>query len=259
MNRTVRPTEAASSTAADEDSPTELAQGLLVACKSGTPTDRYETALVEATGDDLRRVREERRTALAFWINCYNAGTQLLLDERPDLYESRLRFVRFFHAPAITVADTALALDRIENGLLRGGRSKYGLGYLPRIVVTSFERRYRLPECDPRIHFALNCGAAACPPIAAYSAEGIDRELDVATESYLGSEVEYDPEAGRAEVPRLLLWFRGDFGGRSGIYRLLREHGPVPGDARPSVSYRSYDWSLELGKFADEPVEPPSP
>jgi len=90
------------------DTPTELAQELLVACKSGTATESYEQALATLDGDALAPIREKRERALAFWVNCYNAGTQLLLDRRPDLYESPLRFVRFFHAPAVTVAGTDL-------------------------------------------------------------------------------------------------------------------------------------------------------
>jgi hypothetical protein len=104
-------------------------------------------------------------------------------------------------------------------------------------------------ERDWRIHFALNCGAASCPPIAAYTAEGIDEELDLATESYLSQEVEYDRETGRVEVPRLMLWYRGDFGGKSGIYRILYEFDCIPEGATPKLGYREYDWDLELGRF----------
>ncbi len=235
-----------------DDSPTSLAQDLLVACKRGEPTDRYRAALAEATDDDLRRVREDRRAGLAFWINCYNAGTQLLLDERLDLYESPLRFVRFFHASAITVSGTDLPLDRIENGLLRGGRSKYGLGYLPKVYVTGFERRYRLSDCDPRIHFALNCGAESCPAIRAYEPDRVDQQLDLATRAYLDSTVTYDPASGVARVPRVCLWFRGDFGGGSGIRDLLRTYDAIPEDATPKIRYQSWDWSKAAGKFVTQ-------
>ena len=230
--------------------PTALAQELLLACKRDEPTARYRTALSAADDADLRRVRKDRRAGLAFWLNCYNAGTQLLLAERPGLYESPLRFFRFFHAPAISVADTALGLDRIENGLLRGGRSKYGLGYLPKFLATSFERRYRLGGCDPRIHFALNCGAVSCPAIRAYEPERIDDQLERATRSYLDC-VDYDPEAGVAYVPRVFLWFRGDFGGGSGIRSFLREYDAIPADATPTIRYLSWDWARDAGSFVE--------
>jgi hypothetical protein len=240
-----------SSESATDTDPTTLTRNLLVACKRGDPTDHYRTALAETTADNLRPVRTDRSTALAFWLNCYNAGTQLLFQKRPELYESPLRFVRFFRAPAITVGGTSLSLDLIENGLLRGGRSKYGLGYLPKIYVTAFERRYRLNECDPRIHFALNCGAESCPAIRAYDPDRIDEQLEKATRGYLDSTVEYDPDADRVRVPRVFLWFRGDFGGGSEIREFLRRYDAIPKDAVPNLRYRSWDWSKAAGKFVD--------
>lgn len=239
------------SAAAPAEGPSTLAADLLAACRRGESTAGERAGLATLDDAALAPVREDRRTALAFWLNCYNAGTQLLLSERPALYESPLRFFRFFRAPAITVAGTALGLDRIEHGLLRGGRSKYGLGYLPRVLVTTFEQRHRLPDCDPRIHFALNCGAVSCPAVRAYEPEHVDDQLDVATERYLDGTVDYDPAEGVVSLPRLFLWYRGDFGGRSGIHSFLRRYGAIPADATPSLRYRSWDWSRAAGNFAD--------
>jgi len=243
-------TERASSAESDP-TPTMLARALLLACKRGEPTETYRTALAAAADADLRDVREDRQTGLAFWLNCYNAGTQLLLDEGPDRYESPLRFFRFFHAPAMTVAGTELGLDRIENGLLRGGRSKYGLGYLPKFLATSFERRYRIEACDPRIHFALNCGAVSCPAIRAYEPERVDDQLDLATRSYLDGTVDYDSEAGVVRVPRVFLWFRGGFGGGSGIRSFLRKYDVIPASATPKIRHLSWDWSRDAGSFVE--------
>ena len=231
-------------------SPTTLAQELLVATKRGEDTEPYEAALANLDDADLEAVRADRNTALAFWINLYNAGTQLLLRDRPELYESSLRFFRFFHAPAVTVAGTELSLDRIENGLLRG-RSKYGLGSVPKLLVTSFESRHTVESLDPRIHFALNCGAESCPPIRAYEPENIDAQLDLATRSYLDTELEYDAESNTVRVPRVFLWFPGDFGGPSGIRSFLHEHDSVPEDASPKIRFQSWDWSKDENKFVE--------
>ena len=247
----MKPPAEGASLAAAEATPTTLARDLLLSCKRGEPTDEHRRALADTTDEELTEVRADRRTGLAFWLNCYNAGTQLLLAEQPERYESPLRFYRFFHAPAVTVAGTALPLDRIENGLLRGGRSKYGLGYLPKVYVTAFERRYRLAECDPRIHFALNCGAESCPAIRAYEPADVDDQLDRATRAHLDATVTFDPAAGVATVPRLFLWFRGDFGGKAGILAFLRSYDAIPADTSPRLSYRSWDWSMAAGTFAN--------
>ena len=234
-----------------QSTPTGVAKALLSATKVGEDPDHHCRQLATLTDDDLERVRTNRRVALAFWCNLYNAGTQLLLDRRPELYESPLRFFRFFNANALTVAGTDLSLDEIENGILRAGRSKYTLGYTRQLWPGSFARRYGLANADQRLHFALNCGAESCPAIRFYDPESIDEQLDTATERYLDTTVEYDPERGVVRVPRVCLWFRGDFGGGDGIRGFLREHGTIPADAAPKLRYRSWDWSRTRGKFTE--------
>jgi hypothetical protein len=234
----------------DDPTPAETTKALLAAVRTGADTTGLRSQLAGYDDDALRTVRESRATALAFWTNLYNAGTQLLLTERPELYDTPLRSVRFFRATAVTVAGTDLSLDDVEMGLLRG-RSKYGLGYVPRILPGAFERRYRLTEPDPRVHFALNCGAASCPPVRAYEADRVDGQLDLATRSYLDATVEYDPEADVLRVPRVFLWFRGDFGGGSGLRSFLREHDALASDADPTVRYLPWDWSKAIGRYVD--------
>jgi len=243
--------DAAATTADADTAPTAVAQALLSATKLGEDPDPHLRRLAALDDAALERVRTDRRAALSFWSNLYNAGTQLLLDRRPELYESPLRFFRFFRATAVTVAGTDLSLDDIENDILRAGRSKYTLGYTRKLRLGSFARRYRLAEPDPRIHFALNCGAASCPAIRFYEPAGVDDRLDLATALYLDDTVSYDAKTGVARVPRVCLWFRGDFGGGDGIRDFLRTHEAIPADAEPKISYRSWDWSRADGKFAE--------
>lgn len=173
--------------------PTDLARGLLERVRRREPTEQFRQSLADLTEPSLAPVRTDRRTALAFWLNVYNAGAQLLLDRRPTLFETRWRF---FRAPAVTVAGIELSLDDIEHGILRGRKSKYGLGYLPRLERTGLSPAYRL-DADARIHFALNCGAVSCPAVLAYAPEAVDDTLDDATETYLLPAKESRP-SGRA-------------------------------------------------------------
>ena len=85
--------------------------------------------------------------------------------------------------------------------------------------------------------------------ILAYSADGVDDELDVATASFL--ETETTRTDGRLYVSRLLLYYRGDFGGRAGIYAFLERHGVIDADERPPIRYKPYDWRLQRGQYAD--------
>ena len=188
----------------------------------------------------------DRKGRLAFWLDVYNAAAHAALADRPERLGNRRRF---FSAPLVEVAGEALSLDTIEHGILRRSAWKYGLGYLPHPFPGAFERRHRVADRDFRVHFALNCGAASCPAIAAYTAENVDHELHRATETYLTSESVVDGDT--VFVPRLLLWYRGDFGGRTGIRRILREYGVVDDPSRYRVRYREYDWSLALGRFRE--------
>jgi hypothetical protein len=233
--------------------PLALADGLLRAVRYDEPTTAHERALRDLDPDTLARALDTDDRRLAFWLNVYNASVQLLLDAAPEQYEDRRRF---FAAPVVAVAGHDLSLDDVEHGLLRRSRHSLGLGYLPR-RADAFERAHRVDVRDPRVHFALNCGAESCPPILAYDHERLDDQLDLATAGYLEREADYDADAGVVRVPRLLLWYRGDFGGRAGILSMLREHGVVPADASPRLRYHAYDWSLARGRFASaEDVDP---
>jgi len=243
-------TAAGQETASEPFEPVLCAQKLLDAVRTDDPVDPYLTTLARYDESDLTALREQRNAALAFWLNLYNAGTQMLLDRRSELYESPLRTVRFFRATCVTVSGTDLSLDDIEHGILRGSRSKYGLGYVPRLVSGSFVRRYSLDPVDSRIHFACNCGAASCPAIRYYEPDTVDEQLERATRGYLDSTVEYDADAGVVRVPRVFLWYRGDFGGGDGILRFLQKYDVVPEDANPRLKHRSWDWTKAAGKFA---------
>jgi hypothetical protein len=227
--------------------PADVARQLLERTKKEEPMGPQLQTLAKTTHRDLSRVRTDRRTGLAFWLNVYNMATQRLLESRPELFDSR---VRFFRAHAITVAGVSLTLDDVEHGIIRGGRSKYGLGYLPRIARTGLGASYRL-KLDPRVHFALNCGAVSCLTIRAYEPNTVAETLDDATTNYLKGAVEYDPEHDRVRLPRICLWYIGDFGGQSGIIELLRRFELILPGASPSLRFHSYNWTTAPRAFAD--------
>jgi hypothetical protein len=229
------------------EDPLALAHGYLRAVRVGDSPTSYEAALRDLPRGALREALDGDDDCLAFWTNVYNAAAQSLLAASPEVFDARSRF---FSAPLVAVAGERLSLDDVEHGLLRGSRPKWGLGYVRNPFPDAFERAFRAGERDWRVHFALNCGAAACPPVVAYDADRLDEQFDLAAESYLGQEATYDPDAGVARVPRLMGWFHGDFGGQSGIRDILREYGVVPAGTDPTVRFRPYDWTLAAGRFA---------
>ncbi|APW96639.1 DUF547 domain-containing protein [Halobiforma lacisalsi AJ5] len=201
----------------------------------------------------LTRELSTRERKLSFWLNCYNAYAQLRLEEEPDVLEGGLlERWKFFCRDRVPVAGAWLSLNDIEHGLLRSSKHPWGLGYLPRPFPSSFEREFRLEQCDPRIHFALCRGAENSPPIAIYSPDDVDEHLDIAIEWFLEENAEYDPDANRVTIPRFFRRYRGDFGGKRGIVEFLRRYNAIPGDATPSIeceaSARAPDFDIEVDR-----------
>jgi hypothetical protein len=137
----------------------------------------------------------------------------------------------------------------MEHGLLRrNARPPYG-----RVTLRAGDPRLgaMVSALDPRIHFALNCGARSCPPIAAYDPGDIDAQLEQSTRSYFASECELDRDRGVVRLPRLVRHYRADFGGARGGLMFAARHLPGPDGAwvrehseRIRVRYSSYDWGL---------------
>ena len=181
---------------------------------------------------------------LAFWLNVYNGAVRARLLADPAAFGHRWRF---FGQTAIVVAGCRLSPNAIEHGILRRSALLAGFGYLRNPVPSSFERRMRVARVDPRIHFALNCGARSCPPLLAWDSATLDADMERATAAYLTGECARSADGRTIRVPRLMLWYRADFGGRPGILALLRRHGLVGRNEEPRIRYSSYDWTIDLG------------
>jgi len=196
-----------------------------------------------------------RNERLAFWINLYNA---LVLDAViayavRESVASQWAGLGFFRCAAYLVGGKRCSLEDIEHGILRANR---GSNFLPGPQFGAADPRmaWVIEPLDPRVHFALNCASRSCPPIGIYSAEQIERQLDLATRSFVDAEVAIDPEGGQIQLSQIFRWYRDDFGGPAGIVELLRRS--LPDDARRSwlrqanraqLVYRDYDWSLNTG------------
>lgn len=225
-----------------------LSQGFLLATRSGAPTDRFVADLAAIDLSALEADLDRDPARIAFWVNAYNAYFQHQAALEP---RRRRGVVSFFGDRQFVIGGHRVSLNMIEHGILRRGRPMIGLGYFANPFRGSFVRRFQVDRVDPRIHFALNCGAISCPPIRFYEVEALDGQLEMATRSYLTGEVEYVADQGIIHVPGILRAFRGDFGGRSGILALLVAHEMIPDGATPAFRWRSFDAGAKLGQWAD--------
>lgn len=225
---------------------TRLSQDLLYAIRTEDVYTAISDSLAAVTENALAAELKTDAQKLAFWLNIYNAHVQLLLRKDPKLWAKRSAF---YSAKEIRIAGHALSLDEVEHGILRRSKAKLALGYMNTLFPGKFERRFRVDKTDARIHFALNCGASSCPPIAFYKPEAINEQLDQACASYLLQECKL--EKGTVTVPKLFSWFRGDFGGKKGIRRFLEKYAVIPKGSKPGIAFKPYNWSLELGKYTN--------
>ncbi|MFC7232054.1 DUF547 domain-containing protein [Saliphagus sp. GCM10025308] len=230
--------------------PLSISADLLYTVKTDGERGALRDHLATLERTRLDRALGGRAEKLAFWLNCYNAYVQILLEDDPTLLEGGvLDRWKFFARDRVPIAGVWLSLNDIQHGLLRGSRHPWGMGYLPRPFPTAFERQFRLESVDPRIHFALNCGTESCPPVAVYSPADVETELETATDWFLEENVSYQPRERVARVPRVFLWYRGDFGGSSGIRSFLERYDVIPPGVTPTLQYDEYDWSMDLGDY----------
>jgi hypothetical protein len=224
-----------------------VSQQLLYAVRTKESSDTFIKILAGADQKMLQKELQSEATKKAFWLNIYNAFVQKLLSENLEKYKNRNAF---FTNKQMIIASQKLSLDDIEHGILRRSKIKWSLGYLNKLFPSKFEKAFRVEKLDKRIHFALNCGAKSCPPIAYYDPEKIDVQLKLASTNYLKNETEYDTTLNIIYLPKIMDWFRGDFGGKKGMKKMLKEYNVIKEDV--IIKFKKYDWTLFLRNYTKE-------
>jgi hypothetical protein len=221
-----------------------LSERLLYAVKVQSETQVLVESLKKVTEEDLLSALKDDQEKLVFWINLYNAFYQIIrteeLVDKKDIYKSRI----------INIAGHDFSLDDIEHGVLRQYRYKYSLGYLTNPFTKKMIKDLAVDKLDWRIHFALNCGAKSCPPIAFYRLSSIDAQLEMATSSFLNNETTTNEKSKSVEVTALFKWFKNDFGGNDGIRQILTKY--LDKDfSEYTLRYADYSWDDNLNNFID--------
>ncbi|KAA3635994.1 MAG: DUF547 domain-containing protein [Bacteroidetes bacterium] len=219
-----------------------LSEQILLSVKNEQPSDSLTSELEQYLHSQLHIQLKTDGQKKAFWINIYNAYFLILRKyqnvDKPDIYRKKL----------VTIAGKKWSLDDIEHGILRKGRFKYSFGFFPNPFLSKAIKQLAVKKIDYRIHFALNCGAKSCPPIAFYSADKIDQQLKTATLSFLENETTIDQDNKTISVSRLMLWYLGDFGGKSGIKRILKNKLNL-NTRGYKVIFNQYSWEENLDNF----------
>lgn len=222
--------------------PNALSEQLLLAVKKQENTSALQEEMAGIPLPILKTELADDDRKKAFWVNVYNAYYQILrIDkqmDKPDIYRKR----------AFIIAGEPFSLDDVEHGILRKFRYKYSLGYLANPFTSRLIKDLAVDDLDYRIHFALNCGARSCPPIAFYKVKNIDSQLDLATQAFLEGETDFDKENKVVYTTALFQWFAGDFGGKKGVRQIYQQQlgKDISGY---SIKYKEYSWEDDLGNF----------
>ncbi|CAF0910468.1 unnamed protein product [Didymodactylos carnosus] len=145
----------------------------------------------------------------------------------------------------------------IEHGILRGNKPHSNCTQR-HFTYNDPRAKYSMRKCDPRIHFALNCGAKSCPQIAIYSSTNLEKALNMATTSFCNGEVDIVLDNQEIRMSKLFLWYRSDFGrSETEVLRWIAKYIDEPKQsllktlldkqgAREGlrISYKTYDWML---------------
>ncbi|XP_067051078.1 uncharacterized protein [Acropora muricata] len=164
---------------------------------------------------ELQRVKLEgmtREETLAFFINIYNAlviHANVVRGPPVNLWQR----YKFFNTICYIIGGFPFALNEIENGILRSNRKAIGAVTRP-YSKNDPKLKIALPAPEPKIHFALVCGAKSCPPIKTYTSSGIDEELSLAAEAFLEGEdgCVLNMQKKEIRLSKIFQWYKEDFG-----------------------------------------------
>lgn len=220
----------------------KLSEQLLLNVKMEKDVSKIRLVLEDLKLNELQKNLINDTQKKAFWINIYNAFYQILRKkEKVDkqiIYKKKL----------FTIAGTMFSLDDVEHGILRRYRYKYSLGFIANLFPPKIIKKLAVSKIDYRIHFALNCGAKSCPPIAFYTPLNIEEELNLATQSFLESETDFYPDKKEIHTTVLFKWFLADFGDIKGIKNIFkRQLGKDIPDYK--IKYKEYSWEEDLANF----------
>lgn len=168
----------------------------------------------------------------AFYINAYNlAVIKTVVDHYP--IESPMEVSGFFERKDHWIAGEKISLNTLENEKLRA--------------------KFK----DPRVHFALVCGAISCPPIVpfAYTPERLNEQLERQTTLALNDPgfIVPDAEKKSVAVSEIFKWYKADFTENQSLIEFINQYRKDEFPSDYQVNYYPYNWALNDVQTSESP------
>jgi glutaredoxin-related protein len=215
----------------------------------------FEESTCEISKVPLKDMTVDSRKA--FWINLYNLIV-LHAMVKVGVPSSSLGRLAYFDQVGYDVGGKFFSLSDIEHGILR--ENMIAPYHLSKQLSSSDERLSFILPKDPRIHFALNCGAKSCPPIKIFTSIGVDEELSIVAESFLEQDenCHVDLDTNTLRLSTIFKWYKVDFGDSpKNVADCIMNW--LPGEKKAKLQqlvtgnfrivYEHYDWSNDASRI----------
>merc|ERR1712125_28311 len=171
---------------------------------------KFEEEVCELQGVRMAQLDDNARKA--FVINVYNLVIRYASVKVGVPASAATRSV-FFDQVCVNIEGADFSLNDLEHGILRAN-TRHPFQFTRSFGMTSGKQSLALTKLDPRVHFALNCGARSCPPIKKYTSANIDEELEVSAQAFCDQDdnVEVDMVDGTLTLSKIFCWYSSDFG-----------------------------------------------
>ncbi len=168
---------------------------------------------------------QARDARLAYYMDAYNIWTlKGVLDAYP------IKSVRdiaplfgFFTQPRIKVGGETMSLNKLEK----------------EIIIKGFK--------EPRIHFAINCASASCPPLLPepWTAGNLNARLDAATAEFINANpLGLSVKGDKVRLSKIFDWYKADFQPAGGAVKYVNRYRTQALPEGIKVEFQNYDWAL---------------
>lgn len=181
------------------------------------------TAYLEVLKNNPPQSNWSKNKEMAYWINLYNAFTiYAIVEKYPINSVMNLEDGKVWDKKKIVIGGESLSLNNIEKDKLL--------------------KRFK----EPRVHFAVNCGAISCPPLLnkAWTEDNIQRYYDKQVRAFINNPKHNTISIKNLEASQIFDWYAGDFGGSDKVVAYFQKYSKTELKDNPKVRYREYNWKL---------------